>query len=113
MEKRNRYKNRVGRLTILRLILGGGLLLATGAGFVFTKNDHILRGGRIVDVEREIREIEQEIELWELRIASVRDRQELSRRLRWAQSDLSDIDVTKVIEIHPDRPEEAPVASAF
>jgi hypothetical protein len=113
MEKRNRYKNRIGRMMIARLILGGGLLLATGAGFVFTKNDHVLRANRVGEVEREIKEIEQEIELWELRIASVRDRQELSRRLRWAQSDLSDIDVSKVIEIHPEPVKDAPVASAY
>ncbi len=113
MEKRNRYKNRVGGMTVLRLVLGGGLLLATGAGFVITKNDHVLRANRIGDVETEIKEIEKEIELWELRIASVRDRQELSRRLRWVQSDLSDIDVSKVIEIRAEQAPEAPVASAY
>lgn len=113
MEKRNRYKNRIGVATILRLFLAGGLLLATGAGFVLLRNEHVLRGNEIGSVEREITALEQEIELWELRIAAVRDRQELSRRLRWVQSDLADIDVTKVIEIRPQAPAEAPVASVY
>ncbi len=116
MEKRNRYKHRVGGLLVLRLVLAGGLLLATGAGFVYMRNEHVLRGNGIGEVEREIASLDQEIELWELRIAAVRDRHELSRRLRWAQSDLADIDVSKVIEISPsDQPpgSGAPVASAY
>ena len=57
--------------------------------------------------------LDQEIELWELRIAAVRDRHELSRRLRWAQSDLKDIDLSKVIEIETRPSLEGPVASAY
>ncbi len=113
MEKKNRYKNRVGGLVILRILLAGALLLATGAGFVYMRNDHVLRGNEIGAVEKQISALDQEIELWELRIAAVRDRQELSRRLRWVQSDLADIDVSKVIEIEPATPSEAPVASAY
>jgi hypothetical protein len=113
MEKRNRYKNRVGGIVILRLILAGGLSLATGAGFVYMRNEHVLRGNEIGAVEKQIASLDQEIELWELRIAAVRDRQELSRRLRWVQSDLADIDVSKVIEIEPTATAAAPVASAY
>lgn len=113
MEKRNRYKNRVGFATVLRLFLAGGLLLATGAGFVLARNEHVLRGNEIGEVEKEIAKLEQEIELWELRIAAVRDRQELSRRLRWVQSDLAEIDLEKVIDIRPQEPSAAPVAVAY
>jgi hypothetical protein len=113
MEKRNRYKNRVGGLVVLRIILAGGLSLATGAGFVYMRNEHVLRGNEIGAVEKQISALDQEIELWELRIAAVRDRQELARRLRWVQSDLADIDVSKVIEIEPVVPAEAPVASVY
>ncbi len=113
MEKRNRYKSRVGGGVILRLVFAGGLVLATGAGFVYMRNEHVLRGNEIGAVEREIAGLDQEIELWELRIAAVRDRHELSRRLRWVQSDLADIDVSKVIEIEPGASGEAPVASAY
>ena len=113
MEKRNRYKNRVGSVYIVRLVLAGVLLLGTGAGFVYVRNEHVLRGNEIGEVEKEIAALDREIELWELRIAAVRDRPELSRRLRWVQSDLADIDSSKIIEIVPDRTEGAPVASAY
>lgn len=113
MEKRNRYKNRIGGFMILRIFLAGGLLLGAGAGYVYIRNEHVLCGNEIGAVEREIGALDREIELWELRIAAVRDRQELSRRLRWVQSDLADIDVTKVIEIQRAAPDEAPVASAY
>jgi len=113
MEKRNRYKNRIGGILVLRLVLAGGLLLATGAGFVYMRNGHVLRSNEIGAVETRIAALDQEIELWELRIAAVRDRQELSRRLRWVQSDLADIDVSKVIEIETAAPGEAPAAAAY
>jgi len=102
MEKRNRYRNRIGGLTLCRFFLGGALLLATGVGFVMVRNEHVIRGHEIRNLEDNIVELSQEIEMWELRIAGVRDRQELSRRLRWVQSDLSEIDATKVIEVIPE-----------
>lgn len=113
MEKRNRYKSRIGSGAILRLVFAVGLVLSTGAGFVYLRNEQVLRSNEIGAVERQIADLEQEIELWELRIASVRDRHELSRRLRWVQSDLSDIDVSKVIEIEAPIPGKTPVASAY
>ncbi|PAW63816.1 MAG: hypothetical protein B9S36_03965 [Verrucomicrobiia bacterium Tous-C2TDCM] len=113
MEKRNRYKNRIGGFMILRLFLAGGLVLGAGAGYVYVRNEHVLCGNEIGLVERQIGSLDQEIELWELRIAAVRDRHELSRRLRWVQSDLADIDLSKVIEIQSVSPSGAPVASAY
>lgn len=113
MEKKNRYKNRVGGGLVLRLVLAGGLLLATGAGFVLMRNSHVICGNEIGATEKEILALDREIEMWELRIAAVRDRHELSRRLRWVQSDLADIDVSKVIEIDPRVAKDSPVASAY
>ncbi len=98
---------------ILRLILAGVLLLGAGAGYVYVRNGQVLGGNEIGAVEREIGLLDQEIELWELRIAAVRDRHELSRRLRWIQSDLADIDISKVIEIKSVAPGEAPVAGIY
>ncbi len=113
MEKKNRYNNRVGWVMMLRLALSGGLLFATGAGFVLMRNQHVIIGNEIGAIEQEILAFDQETELWELRIAAVRDRHELSRRLRWAQSDLQDIDHTKVIEIETRPRLDGPVASAY
>ncbi len=104
MERRNRYKNGIGLGTVLRLFIAGGGVLATGVGFVYMRNSHVMEGDKISKVEHEIQALNQQIELWELRIAAVRDRQELSRRLRWVQSDLAGIDMSKVIEITPPSP---------
>lgn len=98
---------------VLRLVLAAGLLLAAGAGYVLVRNDHVLLGNDIVQIEHEIAALDQETELWELRIAAVRDRQELSRRLRWVQSELGDIDVSKVIEIGREPAAPVPVASTY
>ncbi|MEM1441508.1 MAG: hypothetical protein AAGF67_04160 [Verrucomicrobiota bacterium] len=105
MEKRNRYRNRIRGLTLFRFFLGGVLLLATGVGFVLVRNEHVMRGNEIRELEQSIVELSREIEMWELRIAGVRDRQELSRRLRWVQSDLAAIDTAKVIEVTPEEGE--------
>jgi hypothetical protein len=113
MEKKNRYKNRIGRIMMIRLFLAGGLFLSAGVGFVLIRNAHVITGNEIVAVENEVLQLDQEIELWELRIAAVRDRQELSRRLRWAKSDLTDIDLARVIEIPANGRMEVPVASAY
>ncbi|MDA7920325.1 hypothetical protein N9B73_01100 [Verrucomicrobiales bacterium] len=113
MEKRNRYRNRIHWLTISRLALGAILLLATGVGFVLVRNQHVIQGDEIRVAEEQIADFDQEIELWELRIAAVRDRQELSRRLRWVQSDLKEVDTKRVIEMAPVSAEDVPVASAY
>lgn len=106
MEKRNRYRNRIGTLTLCRFFLSGVLLLATGVGFVMVRNEHVIRGHEIRNLEDGIVELDREIEMWELRIAGVRDRQELSRRLRWVQSDLLAIDSSKVIDVVPESEKE-------
>lgn len=103
MEKKNRYRNRIGTLTLCRFFLSGVLLLATGVGFVMVRNEHVIRGHEIRNLEDSIGELDQKIEMWELRIAGVRDRQELSRRLRWVQSDLAAIDGANVIEVIPEQ----------
>tara|TARA_R110002096_G_scaffold346131_6_gene539575 strand:- start:160 stop:501 length:342 start_codon:yes stop_codon:yes gene_type:complete len=99
MEKRNRYRNRIRMVTLCRLVLAAALLLAAGAGFVLVRNEHVIRGYDIRDLEDEVVELEREIEMWELRIAGVKGRQELSRRLRWVQSDLQEIELKRVIEV--------------
>lgn len=94
------------------------MLLAAGACFVLVRNEHIMLGDEIRTVEESITELDREIELWQLRIAGVRDRQELSRRLRWVKSDLAEIDPARVIEVDPGAEPQpslagTPVASAY
>tara|TARA_R110000850_G_scaffold64695_30_gene145114 strand:+ start:349 stop:690 length:342 start_codon:yes stop_codon:yes gene_type:complete len=99
MEKRNRYRNRIKFVALARVVMLGLLLLAVGSGFVLARNQHVIRGYEIRSIEDGIVELDREIEMWELRIAGVKGRQELSRRLRWVQSDLEEIETRKVIEI--------------
>lgn len=99
MQKRNRYRNRIRPLTIARLAFGGILLLAAGVGFVLVRNDHVMTGNEIRGLEDRIVAYDREIEMWEVRIAAVRAREELSRRLRWVQSDLGEIEGTRVIDL--------------
>lgn len=108
MEKRNRYRNRIQPILILRLAVAALLLLAAGGGFVLVRNQHVIEGDRIRVLEEKITELNQEIEMWELRIAGVRDRQELSRRLRWVKSELSEIESAKVIELEVGAPASPP-----
>ncbi|MEM7700271.1 MAG: hypothetical protein AAF236_17905 [Verrucomicrobiota bacterium] len=113
MEKKNRYKNRVGFITICRLVLGAVLLLIAGGGFVLIRNQHVIEGHEIREIEDGIAELDREIEMWELRIAAVRDRQELSRRLRWVQSDLEVIDGSRVIDLEGSNPTPAAIALVY
>lgn len=101
MEKKDRYRNGIGVVALCRLVLAGVLLLASGVGFVLMRNEHVLVGQEIRALEEESVELDRKIEMWELRIAGIHDRQEISRRLRWVQSDLFEIDSAKVIEIAP------------
>ena len=112
MEKRNRYKNRIRSIVICRLVFGALLLLGVGAGFVLMRNEHVMNGHELRELEQEIVELDREIELWELRIAAVRDRQELARRLRWVQSDLIEIDPAHVIELNEKDNPGGPVAAS-
>ena len=113
MEKRNRYRNRIRPLTIARLVLGGVLLMATGVGFVLVRNDHVMTGNEIRELEDLVVDFDREIEMWEVRIASVRAREELSRRLRWVQSDLAEIETSRVIDVSPDDVDAESLADVF
>ncbi|MEM9016595.1 MAG: hypothetical protein AAGC68_06245 [Verrucomicrobiota bacterium] len=99
MEKKNRYRNRIRPITLWRMTLGGILVLATGACFVLARNQHVMTGHEIREIEDRITQMDREIEMWELRTAAVIDRQELARRLRWVKSQLIEVDGRKVIEI--------------
>jgi hypothetical protein len=99
MEKRNRYRNPVRFAAVFRVVFIC-LLLGTVAGaFVFLRNQHIKRGDEIRTVEMEIAELDNEMQLWELRIAGAKDRTELAKRLKWMGSDLQPIDPGKILKL--------------
>jgi hypothetical protein len=113
MEKRNRYRHSIHPVTIFRIVLLSVLALAAGSAFVLVRNQHVIDGDKIREYEQKIAVLDQEIELWELRIAGVEDRQEMSRRLRWAQSDLATIEPTRLIDGREVNTTITPVVSAF
>ncbi len=81
--------------------------------FVVTiRNRHVLKGEEIRRVEVKIAMLSREIEMWELRIASVKDRNELRRRLRWVGSSLKEIETTGIFRLQP-KSGTSPIAGVF
>lgn len=100
MVKKNRYRNPVRLGVVLRAVFVCLLLGTIGGALVFIRNYHVQQGDRIRKVELEITELDHAKQLWELRVASAKDRLELSRRLHWMGSELEPIDPGRVIRIH-------------
>lgn len=113
MQKKNRYHNRVATMGVFRVLFLGCFLGACGIAFVTVRNQHVIIGDEITATEERIAAQTREIEMWELRIASVEGRLELGRRLRWNGSTLQQIDPARVIEIQTGEDLGRPVASAF
>ncbi len=99
MGRKRQYNHKIRIASLLRVIAVAGLLLYASVSFVLIRNEHVLLGNEIRELEEEISDMRHESEMWELRIAAVRDRSELVRRLRWSQSTLQPIDPQRVIEI--------------
>ena len=101
--RRNRKCDR-RRLRTPGVIRTASLLLTigvVGVAFGLIRNQHIRKGDEIRLAEASIAKSEKEIEMWELRIAGLLDRSDLSRRLRWCGSDLKEIEPERVLELSP------------
>ncbi len=70
---------------------------ALGASFVYIRNRHVAKGDEIRAHEYVIHDMDQEIEMLELRIAALMDRNELARQLYHHDSELREIESTQVI----------------
>ena len=99
MANRNRYRNPIRFAPIARAVMVCLLLGVVGGTFVFLRNQHVTRGDQIRSVEVEIAELDNEIQLLELRIAGAKDRVELTRRLEWMGSDLKPVDPSRILKI--------------
>lgn len=84
---------------VLRIAFIGILIAGIGGGLVFVRNQHVKKGDLIRQMEDEIVELNHERQLWELRVATAKDRIELARRLRWMDSDLQPIDPARVLKL--------------
>jgi len=100
-------------MMVFRLLFVGVFFGVVGASFVKVRNQHVMMGNEISAAEKKIDDQVREIEMWELRIAGVKDRNELSRRLRWVGSNLAEVDVERVIQIDPNDEFSKPVVGVF
>ena len=114
MEKSNRYRNRIKPMAVVRLGFVVALIGSLGVFIVTTRNRHVLKGDEIRKVEVRTTALTQEIEMWELRIASVKDRDDLKRRLRWMGSNLKEIETDKVFRLQSrDHPVDSSVSEVL
>ncbi len=72
---------------------------ALGASFVYIRNRHVAKGDEIQNYENVIRNKDREIELLELRIAALMDRNELARELYRHDSELREIESNQVVAL--------------
>lgn len=72
---------------------------ALGVSFVYIRNRHVAKGDEIRAHEYVIRDMDREIEMLELRIAALMDRNELARQLYRQDSDLREIESSQVIAL--------------
>jgi hypothetical protein len=99
--KGNRYRNPLRTPMLARIVFLCVTAGLVGASFGIVRNRHVKKGDEIHAAEKAIVKLEQEIEMWDLRVAGMMDRAEMSRRLAWFDSDLSDIRASRVLEVAP------------
>lgn len=88
---RNRYRNPLrtqGMSLMVFLFLAVSMV---GICFVHIRNQHVKKGDEIRAMEQEIARMDKEIEMHELRIAGLMDREDIERRLEWLGSDLAKV----------------------
>ena len=97
----NQYQNSLQFASMVRWVFLLAVFGALGASFVYVRNRHVAKGDEIRAHEYVIRDMDRDIELLELRIASLMDRNELARQLYRHDSDLREIETTRVITMRP------------
>lgn len=93
----NQYQNSLQIASMVRWVFLLAVFGALGASFVYIRNRHVAKGDEIRGYEYVIRNVDREIEMLELRIAGLMDRDELARQLYRYDSDLREIETAKVI----------------
>lgn len=88
---RNRYRNRLQTPGMSLMVFLFMVITLVAVCFVHIRNQHVKKGDDIRAVETEIAKMDKEIEMLELRIAGLMDRDDMERRLEWLGSDLSKV----------------------
>lgn len=97
----NQYQNNLHFASMVRWVFLLTVFGALGASFVYIRNRHVAKGDEIRAHEYVIRDMDREIEMLELRIAALLDRNELARQLYRQDSELFEIESTQVITMRP------------
>ena len=98
---KNRYRNPLKTPWLMRIVFVSVTLAAIFATFVVLRNRQVKQGDRIHQAEKAIVQLDKEVEMWEARIEGQLDRAELKRRLKWVESDLSDISAASILVLSP------------
>lgn len=88
---RNRYRNRLKTPGMSFMVFLFMVVALVGVCFVHIRNQHVKKGDEIRAMEQEIARMDKEIEMHELRIAGLMDREDIERRLEWLGSDLAKV----------------------
>ncbi len=95
----NQYQNSLQIASMVRWVFLLAVFGALGASFVYIRNRHVAKGDEIQNYENVIRNKDREIELLELRIAALMDRNELARELYRHDSELREIESNQVLAL--------------
>ncbi|MFK5921973.1 MAG: hypothetical protein QM496_07325 [Verrucomicrobiota bacterium] len=95
----NQYQNSLQIASMVRWVFLLAVFGALGASFVYIRNRHVAKGDEIQNYENVIRNKDREIELLELRIAALMDRNELARELYRHDSELREIESNQVVAL--------------
>ena len=75
-----------------RWLMLGLLAAGLGSAIVCIRNQHVAKGDCMRGLEREIRQLEKDLEVLDTKLAQVKNRENLVLRLHMHQSDLVSID---------------------
>lgn len=99
---RNQHRNRLNTPLVVRLVFFLVLAGMFGGSYAVIQNNHIKTGDAIRMEEERMDNLQRESDMWELRIASLMDRRDLERHLRWVHSDLEEIIPAQIVRINLD-----------
>lgn len=98
----NRKRHRTEMAGLVRWVLLAATVGAIGASFVLVRNQHVSDGDVILAYEEEIRRLDREIEMLELRVEGNMNRVEIAGGLERHGSGLQPLHMSRVLTIRPD-----------
>ena len=103
--KRNQHRMEMAGL--VRWVLLAATVGTIGASFVLVRNRHVSEGDLILAYEGEIRNLDREIEMLELRVDAQMNRDEIAGNLVRHGSGLKPVNASRVLTVRPDELEES------